>query len=87
MVLEPNFLKNFLSEVSYSQLILCTESDGPFPGKCNIMDSYHKAIKKYDDIVKEVALSTVILILSCSEVYCDSVINMSDDIISSAGSV
>lgn len=55
---------NVLQEVSYSHLILCTGSDGPFPGKCNIVDSYQKAIVKYEDIVKEVVLSTVILILS-----------------------
>ncbi|XP_066534907.1 apoptosis-inducing factor 2 isoform X4 [Hoplias malabaricus] len=43
-------------EVSYSHLILCTGTDGPFPGKCNIVDSYRKAIENYEDIVKEVIL-------------------------------
>lgn len=63
-----------LQEVCYSHLILCTGSDGPFPGKCNIVGSYQKAIEKYEDIVKEV----VILILSLmSDVYCGSVPNIS----------
>lgn len=43
-----------LQEVRYSHLILCTGSDGPFPGKCNLVGSYQKAIEKYEDIVKEV---------------------------------
>lgn len=55
---------NFLQEVSYSHLILCTGSAGPFPGKCSILGSYQEAVEKYEDIVKEVDLSAIILILS-----------------------
>lgn len=50
-------------EVSYSHLILCTGSDGPFPGKCNIVDSYQKAIVKYEDIVKEVQAADSVLVI------------------------
>ncbi|KAK6293525.1 hypothetical protein J4Q44_G00358510 [Coregonus suidteri] len=40
-------------EVHYSHLILCTGTDGPFPGKYNTVASYQTAIQKYEDIVKE----------------------------------
>ncbi|XP_066534905.1 apoptosis-inducing factor 2 isoform X2 [Hoplias malabaricus] len=50
-------------EVSYSHLILCTGTDGPFPGKCNIVDSYRKAIENYEDIVKEIQAADSVLVV------------------------
>ncbi|KAK2852722.1 hypothetical protein Q7C36_007923 [Tachysurus vachellii] len=50
-------------EVRYSHLILCTGSDGPFPGKCNIVDSHQKAIEKYEDIVKEIQAAESVLVI------------------------
>ncbi|KAF7710517.1 apoptosis-inducing factor 2 [Silurus meridionalis] len=50
-------------EVSYSHLILCTGSEGPFPGKCNIVDSYHKAIESYEGIVKEFQEAESVLVI------------------------
>ncbi|KAM9476558.1 ferroptosis suppressor protein 1 [Clarias gariepinus] len=50
-------------EVRYSHLILCTGSDGPFPGKCSNVDTYQKAIKKYEDIVKEVQAADSVLVV------------------------
>ncbi|KAG7334117.1 hypothetical protein KOW79_002524 [Hemibagrus wyckioides] len=50
-------------EVRYSHLILCTGSDGPFPGKCTIVDSYQKAIEKYEDIVKEIQAADSVLVI------------------------
>ncbi|XP_036429965.1 apoptosis-inducing factor 2 [Colossoma macropomum] len=50
-------------EVRYSHLILCTGSDGPFPGKYNAVDSYQKAIAKYEDIVKEIQTADSVLVV------------------------
>ncbi|XP_053476147.1 ferroptosis suppressor protein 1-like [Ictalurus furcatus] len=49
-------------EVSYSRLILCTGSDGPFPGKCNIMDSYQKAYCEYNLLSQVQAADSVLMI-------------------------
>lgn len=38
----------------YTHLILCTGTDGPFPGKFNALSSYETAIEQYDNFVKEV---------------------------------
>uniref|UniRef100_A0A4W4EE64 Ferroptosis suppressor protein 1 n=1 Tax=Electrophorus electricus TaxID=8005 RepID=A0A4W4EE64_ELEEL len=43
-------------EVHYSHLILCTGTHGPFPGNCSAVHSYQKAVKQYEDVVKEVNL-------------------------------
>ena len=40
-------------EVKFSHLILCTGTDGPFPGH-NTVVSYQSAIQKYEDFVNEV---------------------------------
>ncbi|XP_072534048.1 ferroptosis suppressor protein 1 [Salminus brasiliensis] len=50
-------------EVGYSHLILCTGTDGPFPGKYNAVDSYQKAIEKYEDFVKEIQASDSVLVV------------------------
>ncbi|KAI4874278.1 hypothetical protein NFI96_028464, partial [Prochilodus magdalenae] len=50
-------------EVRYSHLILCTGTDGPFPGKYNAVDTYQKAIEKYEDIVKEIQAADSILVV------------------------
>ncbi|KAK1791110.1 hypothetical protein P4O66_002143 [Electrophorus voltai] len=43
-------------EVHYSHLILCTGTHGPFPGNCSAVHFYQKAVKQYEDVVKEVIL-------------------------------
>ncbi|XP_064788331.1 apoptosis-inducing factor 2 isoform X2 [Oncorhynchus masou masou] len=50
-------------EVHYSHLILCTGTDGPFPGKYNMVASYQTAIQKYEDIVKEVQAAGSVLVV------------------------
>ncbi|KAG9275283.1 apoptosis-inducing factor 2 [Astyanax mexicanus] len=50
-------------EVRYSHLILCTGTGGHFPGKHNSVDSYKKAIEKYEDIVKEIQASDSVLVV------------------------
>ncbi|XP_037394306.1 apoptosis-inducing factor 2 isoform X2 [Pygocentrus nattereri] len=50
-------------DVRYSHLILCTGSDGPFPGKYNAVDSYQKAIEKYENIVKEIQAADFVLVV------------------------
>ncbi|KAJ8418345.1 hypothetical protein AAFF_G00140540 [Aldrovandia affinis] len=50
-------------EVQYSHLILCTGTDGPFPGKSTAVADYRAAIQKYEDMVKEIqAASSVVVI-------------------------
>lgn len=44
-----------LQQVRYSHLILCTGTNGQFPGKHNSVDTYHSAIQKYEDFVKVVS--------------------------------
>uniref|UniRef100_A0A3Q4GS60 Ferroptosis suppressor protein 1 n=1 Tax=Neolamprologus brichardi TaxID=32507 RepID=A0A3Q4GS60_NEOBR len=43
-------------EVQYSHLILCTGTDGPFPGKFNTVASHKEAVQKYEDFIREVVL-------------------------------
>ncbi|KAG8000413.1 Apoptosis-inducing factor 2 [Nibea albiflora] len=43
-------------EIWYSHLILCTGTDGAFPGKFNNMASYQTAVQMYEDFVKQVVL-------------------------------
>ncbi|KAL0964298.1 hypothetical protein UPYG_G00321950 [Umbra pygmaea] len=50
-------------EVNYSHLILCTGTDGPFPGKYNIVASYQTAIQKYEDILKEIQAAESVLVI------------------------
>ncbi|KAJ8248472.1 hypothetical protein GJAV_G00242380 [Gymnothorax javanicus] len=50
-------------EIHYSHLILCTGTDGPFPGKFNALADYHTAIQKYEELVMEIqAASSVVVI-------------------------
>lgn len=41
-------------EIQYSHLILCTGTDGPFPGKFNTVASHKEAVQKYEDFIREV---------------------------------
>ncbi|XP_051506639.1 ferroptosis suppressor protein 1-like [Myxocyprinus asiaticus] len=50
-------------EVRYSHLILCTGTNGPFPGKHNSVDTYQSAIQKYEDFVKEVQAANTVLVV------------------------
>uniref|UniRef100_A0A7N6B2B7 Ferroptosis suppressor protein 1 n=1 Tax=Anabas testudineus TaxID=64144 RepID=A0A7N6B2B7_ANATE len=43
-------------EIQYSHLILCTGTDGPFPGKFNTVASYQTAVQAYEDFIKQVVL-------------------------------
>ncbi|CAJ1066659.1 apoptosis-inducing factor 2 [Xyrichtys novacula] len=43
-------------EIKFSHLILCTGTDGNFPGKFNTMASHQTAIQTYEDFVKQVIL-------------------------------
>lgn len=50
-------------EVKYSHLILCTGTDGPFPGKYNTEASYQTAIMKYEDMLKEIQAAGSVLVV------------------------
>ncbi|KAL4641151.1 apoptosis-inducing factor 2 [Arapaima gigas] len=50
-------------EVHYTYLILCTGSDGPFPGKANTETSYQKAIQKYEEIVKQIQQADSVVVI------------------------
>ncbi|XP_076831141.1 ferroptosis suppressor protein 1 isoform X2 [Brachyhypopomus gauderio] len=50
-------------EVRYSHLILCTGTDGSFPGKCSAVDSYQKAVQQYEDIVREIQTSDSVIVI------------------------
>jgi len=41
-------------EFQYSHLILCTGTDGPFPGKYTALSSYQMAIESYQDLLGQV---------------------------------
>ncbi|XP_075932642.1 ferroptosis suppressor protein 1 isoform X3 [Anarhichas minor] len=41
-------------EIQYSHLILCTGTDGAFPGKFNTVASYQTAVQMYEDFIKQV---------------------------------
>ena len=43
-----------LQEIQYSHLILCTGTDGAFPGKFNTVASYQTAVQKYEDFIQQV---------------------------------
>ncbi|XP_062852200.1 apoptosis-inducing factor 2 isoform X1 [Trichomycterus rosablanca] len=67
-VIQINMLDHFVvldngKEVTYSHLIICTGSDGPFPTKCNAEHSYQKAIEMYEDIVKKVQAVDSVLVI------------------------
>ncbi|XP_056250798.1 apoptosis-inducing factor 2 [Seriola aureovittata] len=50
-------------EVQYSHLILCTGTDGPFPGKFNTLASYQTAVQTYEDFVKQVQAADSVLVV------------------------
>uniref|UniRef100_A0A3Q3WMH3 Ferroptosis suppressor protein 1 n=1 Tax=Mola mola TaxID=94237 RepID=A0A3Q3WMH3_MOLML len=50
-------------EIYYSHLILCTGTDGAFPGKFNTVASYQTAIKTYDDFIKQVQAAESVLVV------------------------
>ncbi|XP_071370848.1 ferroptosis suppressor protein 1 isoform X2 [Centroberyx affinis] len=50
-------------EIKFTHLILCTGTDGPFPGKFNTVASHQTAVQKYDDLVKEIQAADSVLVV------------------------
>ncbi|XP_029927140.1 ferroptosis suppressor protein 1 [Myripristis murdjan] len=50
-------------EIRYSHLILCTGTDGPFPGKLNAVVSRQAAVQRYEDFVKEIQAADSVLVV------------------------
>uniref|UniRef100_UPI003AAC0051 ferroptosis suppressor protein 1 isoform X1 n=1 Tax=Centroberyx gerrardi TaxID=166262 RepID=UPI003AAC0051 len=50
-------------EIKFTHLILCTGTDGPFPGKFNTVASHQTAVQKYDDLVKEIQAAESVLVV------------------------
>ncbi|XP_053188929.1 apoptosis-inducing factor 2 [Scomber japonicus] len=50
-------------EISYSHLILCTGTDGAFPGKFNTEASYQTAVQTYEDFVSQVQAAGSVLVV------------------------
>ncbi|XP_037307055.2 apoptosis-inducing factor 2 [Pungitius pungitius] len=50
-------------EIEYSHLILCTGTDGAFPGKFNTVASYRSAVQAYEDFVKQVQAADSVLVI------------------------
>ncbi|XP_028278641.1 apoptosis-inducing factor 2-like [Parambassis ranga] len=50
-------------EIQYSHLILCTGTDGPFPGKFNMEASYQTAVQMYQDFVSQVQAADSVLVV------------------------
>ncbi|XP_018517665.1 ferroptosis suppressor protein 1 [Lates calcarifer] len=50
-------------EIQFSHLILCTGTDGPFPGKFNTMASYQTAVQTYEDFIKQVQAADSVLVV------------------------
>ncbi|XP_071329524.1 ferroptosis suppressor protein 1 [Trachinotus anak] len=50
-------------EIQYSHLILCTGTDGPFPGKFNTVASYQTAVQTYEDFIKQVQAADSVLVV------------------------
>ncbi|XP_073338709.1 ferroptosis suppressor protein 1 [Pagrus major] len=50
-------------EIQYSHLILCTGTDGAFPGKFNTVASYQTAVQKYEDFVQQVQAADSVLVV------------------------
>eukprot|EP00064_Thunnus_orientalis_P021349 superscaffoldBa00006417_g21510 len=48
-------------EIQYSHLILCTGTDGSFPGKFNTVATYQTAIQTYEDFVTQAAGSVLVV--------------------------
>ncbi|XP_034537043.1 apoptosis-inducing factor 2 [Notolabrus celidotus] len=49
--------------IQYSHLILCTGTDGTFPGKFNTTASYQSAIQTYEDFSKQVQAADSVLVV------------------------
>lgn len=50
-------------EIRYSHLILCTGTDGPFPGKFNMVAPYHTAVQKYENFIGQVQAADSVLVV------------------------
>ncbi|XP_075932641.1 ferroptosis suppressor protein 1 isoform X2 [Anarhichas minor] len=50
-------------EIQYSHLILCTGTDGAFPGKFNTVASYQTAVQMYEDFIKQVQAADSVLVV------------------------
>ncbi|XP_047458442.1 apoptosis-inducing factor 2 [Mugil cephalus] len=50
-------------EIQYSHLILCTGTDGPFPGKFNKEASYQSAVQAYEGLVEQVQMADSVLVV------------------------
>ncbi|XP_036979553.1 apoptosis-inducing factor 2 [Acanthopagrus latus] len=50
-------------EIQFSHLILCTGTDGAFPGKFNTVASYQTAVEKYDDFIQQVQAADSVLVV------------------------
>uniref|UniRef100_A0A3Q2P824 Ferroptosis suppressor protein 1 n=1 Tax=Fundulus heteroclitus TaxID=8078 RepID=A0A3Q2P824_FUNHE len=50
-------------EVQYSHLILCTGTDGPFPGKFTREASLQAAVQMYEDFIQQVQLADSVLVV------------------------
>uniref|UniRef100_UPI0037E79460 ferroptosis suppressor protein 1 n=1 Tax=Semicossyphus pulcher TaxID=241346 RepID=UPI0037E79460 len=50
-------------EIQYTHLLLCTGTDGAFPGKFNTVASHQTAIQTYEDFVKQVQEADSVLVI------------------------
>ncbi|XP_024153039.1 ferroptosis suppressor protein 1-like [Oryzias melastigma] len=50
-------------EIQYSHLILCTGTDGPFPGKCHSESSLEASVQKYEDLLGQIQEADSILVV------------------------
>ncbi|XP_012683015.2 apoptosis-inducing factor 2 [Clupea harengus] len=50
-------------EVCYTHLILCTGTDGPFPGSFNTIAPYQAAIEAYENLVKEIQSADSVVVV------------------------
>ncbi|XP_069394189.1 LOW QUALITY PROTEIN: ferroptosis suppressor protein 1 [Paralichthys olivaceus] len=50
-------------EVQFSHLILCTGTDGPFPGKFNTEASYQSSVQTYEDFTKQVQAADSVVVV------------------------
>ncbi|XP_008301611.1 ferroptosis suppressor protein 1 [Stegastes partitus] len=50
-------------EIRFSHLLLCTGTDGPFPGKFNTVASHQAAVQAYEDFAKQVLAAESVLVV------------------------
>lgn len=55
-----------LQEIQYTHLILCTGTDGTFPGRFNTVASHQTAVQSYEDFVGQVRQQNQTLLTSAS---------------------